>query len=164
MATLGAAAADLASAGVGTVRATFSAIGNDPGAGVLSAASANNLPFGADLLFEADCGDGFVLGVEVCEDVWMPVPPSSLQAIAGATVLANLSASNETIGKFAYRRQLVAGQSGRCVAGYVYASSGPGESTTDLVFGGHCLIAENGSVLAESPRFRRGRWSWPGLP
>jgi len=114
------------------------------------------VPFGADLLFEAAGGDRFVLGVEVCEDVWMPVPPSSLQAIAGATVLANLSASNETIGKVAYRRQLVAGQSGRCVAGYVYASSGPGESTTDLVFGGHCLIAENGSVLAESPRFGRG--------
>ncbi len=112
------------------------------------------VPFGTDLLFES--GDGFVLGVEVCEDVWMPVPPSSLQATAGATVLANLSASNETIGKVAYRRQLVAGQSGRCVAGYVYASSGPGESTTDLVFGGHCLVAENGSILAESPRFRRG--------
>ncbi|HET6575990.1 MAG TPA: NAD(+) synthase, partial [Fimbriiglobus sp.] len=112
------------------------------------------VPFGADQLFSS--GDGFVLGVEVCEDVWMPVPPSSLQAIAGATVLATLSASNETIGKAAYRRQLVAGQSGRCVAGYVYASCGPGESTTDLVFGGHCLITENGSILAESPRFRRG--------
>jgi NAD+ synthase (glutamine-hydrolysing) len=114
------------------------------------------VPFGADLLFESADGDGFVLGVEICEDVWMPVPPSSLQAIAGATVLANLSASNETIGKAAYRRQLVAGQSGRCIAGYVYASSGPGESTTDLVFGGHCLVAENGTILAESPRFRRG--------
>ncbi len=114
------------------------------------------VPFGTDLLFEAAGGDGFVLGVEVCEDLWMPVPPSSLQAIAGATVLANLSASNETIGKAAYRRQLVAGQSGRCLAGYVYAAAGPGESTTDLVFGGHCLIAENGTILTESPRFRRG--------
>ena len=113
------------------------------------------VPFGADLLFEASNVDGFVLGVEICEDLWMPIPPSSHQAIAGATVLANLSASNETIGKVAYRRQLVAGQSARCIAGYVYASCGPGESTTDLVFGGHCLIAETGTVLAESERFRR---------
>lgn len=112
-------------------------------------------PFGTDLLFAATNIEGFVLGVEICEDLWMPVPPSSWQALAGATVLANLSASNETIGKPAYRRQLVAGQSGRCVAGYVYASAGPGESTTDIVFGGHCLIAENGTVLAESPRFLR---------
>jgi NAD+ synthase (glutamine-hydrolysing) len=116
------------------------------------------VPFGTDLLFECTSPDyrGFVLGVEICEDLWMPIPPSSKQAVAGATVLANLSASNEIIGKATYRKQLVAGQSGRCVAGYVYAASGVGESTTDLVFGGHCLIAENGSLLAESPRFRRG--------
>lgn len=111
------------------------------------------VPFGTDILFQA--GPDFVLGVEVCEDLWMPVPPSSLQAVHGATVLANLSASNETIGKSAYRRQLVVGQSGRCIAGYVYASCGVGESTTDLVFGGHSLIAENGSILAESKRFER---------
>jgi NAD+ synthase (glutamine-hydrolysing) len=86
----------------------------------------------------------------------MPVPPSSRQALAGATVLANLSASNEIIGKAAYRKQLVVGQSGRCVAGYVYSSCGVGESTTDLVFGGHCMIAENGTLVAESQRFRRG--------
>ena len=86
----------------------------------------------------------------------MPIPPSSAQAVAGATVLANLSASNEVIGKASYRKQLVAGQSGRCVAGYVYSSCGVGESTTDLVFGGHCLIAENGTIVAESERFRRG--------
>ncbi len=115
------------------------------------------VPFGTDLLFPCDSPEyrGFVLGVEICEDLWMPVPPSSLQAVAGATVLVNLSASNETIGKAGYRRQLVVGQSGRCVAGYVYASSGVGESSTDLVFGGHCLIAENGSLLAESKRFQR---------
>src|SRR5215213_11532850 len=85
----------------------------------------------------------------------MPVPPSSLQAIMGATVIANLSASNEVIGKAAYRRQLVSSQSARCIAGYVYACCGDGESTTDIVFGGHCLIAENGVVLAESQRFRQ---------
>jgi len=114
------------------------------------------VPFGTDLLFAAVNESGFVLGVEICEDLWMPVPPSSLQAIAGATVLANLSASNETIGKVAYRRQLVAGQSGRCLAGYVYASCGVGESSTDVLFGGHCLIGENGNLLKESERFQRG--------
>jgi NAD+ synthase (glutamine-hydrolysing) len=113
------------------------------------------VPFGTDLLFRCESVDGFVLGVEICEDLWTPVPPSSFQAVAGATVLANLSASNETIGKAPYRRQLVAGQSARCVAGYVYAGAGPGESSTDVVFGGHSIVAENGSVLAESPRFRR---------
>jgi NAD+ synthase (glutamine-hydrolysing) len=115
-------------------------------------------PFGTDLLFECTSPEfrGFVLGVEICEDLWMPIPPSSRQAVGGATVLANLSASNEVIGKATYRKQLVGGQSGRCVAGYIYAACGVGESTTDLVFGGHCLIAENGSLLAESPRFRRG--------
>lgn len=112
-------------------------------------------PFGTDLLFAATNADGFVLGVEICEDLWMPVPPSSLASLAGATVIANLSASNEIIGKVSYRRNLVVGQSGRCLAGYVYAAAGPGESSTDLVFGGHCLIAENGSLLAESARFRR---------
>ena len=99
---------------------------------------------------------GFILGVEICEDLWMPVPPSSIAALMGATVLANLSASNEVIGKATYRKQLVAGQSGRCLAGYVYSACGVGESTTDLVFGGHCIIAENGNVVVESERFRRG--------
>jgi NAD+ synthase (glutamine-hydrolysing) len=114
------------------------------------------VPFGTDILFHCANFPAFLLGVEICEDLWMPIPPSSLQAIAGATVLANLSASNEVIGKAGYRKQLVAGQSGRCFAGYVYSSCGVGESTTDLVFGGHCLIAENGAVVAESNRFRRG--------
>lgn len=113
------------------------------------------VPFGTDLLFQARTIPRLILGVEICEDLWVPVPPSSHQALAGATLLVNLSASNEVIGKCAYRRQLVLNQSGRCMAGYVYASSGVHESTTDLVFGGHCLIAENASMLAESQRFER---------
>jgi NAD+ synthase (glutamine-hydrolysing) len=113
------------------------------------------IPFGTDLLFAATNVEGLVLGVEICEDLWVPVPPSSLQALAGATLLVNLSASNEVIGKPFYRRELVTSQSGRCLATYVYASCGVEESTTDVVFGGHCLIAENGVILAESPRFQR---------
>jgi NAD+ synthase (glutamine-hydrolysing) len=113
------------------------------------------VPFGTDVLFVDGEVDGLTVGVEICEDLWMPVPPSSVQALHGATVLVNLSASNETIGKAAYRRQLVQGQSGRCIAGYVYTSCGVMESTTDIVFGGHCLIAENGNLLAESKRFQR---------
>ncbi len=97
-----------------------------------------------------------MVGVEICEDLWMPIPPSSVQAIAGANILLNLSASNETIGKSRYRTDLVVGQSGRCIAAYAYASSGPTESTTDLVFGGHCLIAENGRLLKESRRVGDG--------
>lgn len=93
------------------------------------------------------------VGVEICEDLWMPVPPSSELAMLGANIIVNLSASNELIGKHAYRKQLVAQQSARCVCGYVYASSGFGESTTDLVFSGSALIAENGVILAESKRF-----------
>ncbi len=115
-----------------------------------------NAPFGTNLLFDCRKVPGFILAVEICEDLWMPVPPSSLAALMGATVLCNLSASNEVIGKAGYRKQLVAGQSGRCLAGYVYSSCGVGESTTDIVFGGHCIIAENGNVIAESERFRRG--------
>ena len=93
------------------------------------------------------------VGVEICEDLWMPVPPSSELAMLGANIIVNLSASNELIGKHAYRKQLVAQQSARCICGYVYASSGFGESTTDLVFSGSALIAENGVILAESKRF-----------
>src|SRR5262249_49592070 len=113
------------------------------------------VPFGTHLLFHAADVDGLILGVEICEDLWVPVPPSCFQALAGATVLVNLSASNEVIGKAQYRRQLVLDQSGRCIAAYVYCSCGVWESTTDVVFGGHCLIAENGSLLAESQRFQR---------
>ncbi len=111
--------------------------------------------FGADQLFAAEDWEGLIVGVEICEDLWVPVPPSAVQALAGATVLVNLSASNETIGKATYRRQLVLSQSGRCIAAYIYTSNGVGESTTDVVFGGHCLIAENGTMLAESRRFLR---------
>jgi NAD+ synthase (glutamine-hydrolysing) len=113
------------------------------------------VPFGTDLLFEATDVEGLKIGVEVCEDLWVPVPPSSFQALRGAVVLTNLSASNEVIGKAAYRRQLVQGQSGRCIAAYVYSSSGVYESSTDVVFGGHCLVAENSVLLAESRRFSR---------
>ncbi len=114
------------------------------------------VPFGTDLLFDAGASaPGLVVGVEVCEDLWSPIPPSALQALAGARLLVNLSASNEVIGKAAYRRQLVTGQSGRCIAGYVYTSCGLHESTTDVVFGGHALIADNGALLAETDRFER---------
>jgi NAD+ synthase (glutamine-hydrolysing) len=113
------------------------------------------VPFGTDQLFHAGDVEGLVIGVEICEDLWVPIPPSSFQAVGGATVLVNLSASNEVIGKAGYRRQLVLNQSGRCLAAYVYASSGVWESTTDVVFGGHCLVAENGTLLAESRRFAR---------
>ncbi len=94
-------------------------------------------------------------GVEICEDLWMPAPPSSLLAMQGAELLFNLSASNELVGKHRYRKSLVQQQSGRCNAAYIYASAGMGESTTDMVFSGACLIAENGTLLAESERFSR---------
>jgi NAD+ synthase (glutamine-hydrolysing) len=113
------------------------------------------VPFGPELLFDAADVEGLSVGVEICEDLWVPIPPSSRQALQGATVLLNLSASNEVIGKSQYRRQLVVNQSGRCIAAYVYTSCGVWESTTDVVFGGHCLIAENATLLAESQRFQR---------
>jgi NAD+ synthase (glutamine-hydrolysing) len=116
------------------------------------------VPFGTAQLFEAADVEGLVVGVEICEDLWVPIPPSSFQALRGATVLVNPSASNEVIGKAAYRRQLVVNQSGRCLAAYIYAASGVCESTTDVVFGGHSLIAENGVLLAEAPRFERDDW------
>ncbi len=110
-------------------------------------AGQRSIPLGIDLLFTwADA----VIGVEICEDLWVPIPPSSGLALAGANVLLNLSASNETVGKAAWRRNLVLSQSGRCLAAYAYASAGPSESTTDLVFSGHCLVAENGVLLAET--------------
>jgi NAD+ synthase (glutamine-hydrolysing) len=112
------------------------------------------VPFGPDLLFVADALPGLVLHVEICEDLWVPLPPSTWAALAGATVLANLSASNTTIGKADYRRALVRLQSARCLAAYVYAGAGLGESTTDLAWDGHALIAENYDLLAESHRYR----------
>src|SRR5207244_5453332 len=93
------------------------------------------------------------LHVEICEDVWVPVPPSTYAALAGATVLTNLSASNITIGKADYRRTLCASQSGRCIAAYLYSAAGSGESTTDLAWDGHALIYENGNLLTEAERF-----------
>ena len=137
----------------------------------------NTVPFGNDLVFKAglttadgatDYREGrpcildaplgssmgeFILHVEICEDVWTPIPPSSYAALAGATVLANLSASNITIGKSLYRKDLCASQSGKCIAAYLYSAAGPGESTTDLAWDGHALIYEDGELLAESERF-----------
>jgi NAD+ synthase (glutamine-hydrolysing) len=110
-------------------------------------------PFGADLLFAASDLPGFVVHVEICEDFWVPIPPSTYAALAGATVLANLSASNITVGKADYRRLLAASQSARAVAGYIYTAAGLGESTTDLAWDGQAAIFENGDLLAQAERF-----------
>ncbi|MGN1149009.1 MAG: NAD(+) synthase [Lachnospiraceae bacterium] len=112
------------------------------------------VPFGCNLLFETDAVKGLVVACEICEDLWVPNPPSTAHALAGATLLVNLSASNETIGKDAYREMLVKSASARLVAGYIYAGAGEGESTQDLVFGGHNIIAENGTVLVQAKRFQ----------
>jgi len=112
--------------------------------------SGEQVPFGTDLLFS----DGkFSFGIELCEDLWVPIPPSTQQALHGADIIFNLSATNELIGKHQYLRQLIEQQSARCIAGYVYSSSGAGESTTDVVFAGNGLIAENGKMLANAERF-----------
>ena len=111
------------------------------------------VPFGSDLVFEATNLRDFAFHMEVCEDVWAPIPPSTYAALAGATVLTNLSASNITIGKAAYRRDLCAAQSGKCLSAYLYAAAGPGESTTDLAWDGHAMAYELGERLAESERF-----------
>ncbi len=111
------------------------------------------VPFGSKLIFAASDMPFFSFHVELCEDVWVPIPPSSFAALAGATVLVNLSASNITVGKSGYRHQLVSQQSARCLAAYVYASAGPGESSTDMAWDGQALIYENGELLAESERF-----------
>ncbi len=110
------------------------------------------VPFGTDILFRLRGIDSAVIGVEVCEDLWVPLAPHEHQALAGATVLVNLSASNELIGKADWRRTMAASESGRCVAAYCYVSSGTGESSNDVVFGGHSVIAENGTILGESAR------------
>ena len=111
------------------------------------------VPFGPQILFECEEMPDLVVSAEICEDVWSPIPPSIEAALCGATVIVNCSASDETVGKDAYRKQLIAGQSARLIAGYVYANAGEGESTTDVVFGGHNIIAENGVVLEEATRF-----------
>ncbi len=114
------------------------------------------VPFGCDILYDLESLPGATVHVEICEDLWVPVPPSSHAALSGATVLLNLSASNITIGKSEYRRLLCASQSGRCIAAYAYAAAGSGESTTDLAWDGHGMIYENGQLLAETERFASG--------
>lgn len=114
------------------------------------------IPFGPGLLYQAEDLPSLIVSAEICEDVWSPVPPSIQAAREGALIIVNCSASDETIGKAAYRRSLIAGQSARLICGYVYANAGEGESTTDLVFGGDNIIAENGAVLKEAERFQGG--------
>ena len=111
------------------------------------------VPFGTNLLFEIDAVKGLKVGCEICEDIWVADSPANSHAKAGATVIVNLSASDETVGKDEYREMLVKASSARNIAGYVYTSAGEGESTQDLVFSGHNIIAENGTVLAQSKRF-----------
>jgi NAD+ synthase (glutamine-hydrolysing) len=112
-------------------------------------------PFGTDILLRAEDLPDLVIGVEVCEDAWSPVPPSTAAALAGATVLLNLSASNVTVGKSAYRHALCQVHSARCIAAYLYSAAGTGESSTDLAWDGQAMIYENGVLLAEAPRFAR---------
>lgn len=110
-----------------------------------------NIPFGTNLIFEYN--EEFKIGIEICEDLWGPIPQSSFHAIAGATIIANLSASNELVGKSEYRKSLVISQSARCMCGYLYSSSGIGESSSDILYGGHAIIAENGILNIENSRF-----------
>ena len=114
------------------------------------------VPFGPQILFTARGMEQLIVSAEICEDVWSPIPPSIKAAREGATVIVNCSASDETIGKADYRNSLIAGQSARLIAGYVYANAGEGESTTDLVFGGHNIIAENGTILGSTMRYQNG--------
>lgn len=114
------------------------------------------IPFGTDILFEESKNKNICFGIEICEDVWVPLPPSSYQALSGATITFNLSSSNEIIGKHEYRKELLKLQSAKCISGYVYASSGSDESSTDLVFGGYSAICEYGTCLNESERFLQG--------
>lgn len=111
------------------------------------------VPFGPQILFACDEMPELVVSAEICEDVWSPIPPSIEAALCGATLIVNCSASDETVGKDVYRQRLISGQSARLIAGYVYANAGEGESTTDVVFGGHNIIAENGTILKEAKRF-----------
>ncbi|MCI5952342.1 MAG: NAD(+) synthase [Anaerostipes sp.] len=111
------------------------------------------VPFGTNLLFQCQEMEELVIACEVCEDLWVPLPPSTRHALAGATLICNPSASDETTTKEIYRRNLVSNQSARLISGYIYASAGEGESTQDVVYSGHNLICENGSILAEAKRF-----------
>ncbi len=114
------------------------------------------VPFGGNLIFQSDVIDGLAVGCEICEDLWVPDPPSTSLAMAGANIIVNLSASNETVGKAEYRRGLVGMTSSRLLCAYVYCSAAEGESTQDLVFSGHNIIAENGRILSETKRFEAG--------
>ncbi len=120
----------------------------------VSVAGQHDVPFGTRLLFRADEQPLLTLFIEICEDLWSPIPPSSFASLAGATVLINLSASNITVGKDEYRRRLVSNQSGRSIAAYIYCAAGYGESTTDMAWDGHGMIFENGSRVTESKRFQ----------
>ncbi|MCI8925076.1 MAG: NAD(+) synthase [Lachnospiraceae bacterium] len=126
-----------------------------PGKGLVGSISfdGETVPVGSDILFKAEGMEGLVVGCEICEDIWVPDSPGISHAMAGADVIVNLSASSETIGKDGYRRMLVEAASAKLICGYVYCSAGEGESTQDLVFGGHNIIAENGTVLGEARRF-----------
>jgi NAD+ synthase (glutamine-hydrolysing) len=110
------------------------------------------VPFGTDILFRLQGITQGIIGVEICEDLWLPLSPHEYQALAGATVLINLSTSNEILGKADWRRIMVSSESGRCIAAYCYISSGIGESSNDLVYSGHAIIAENGTIIRESER------------
>src|SRR4051795_6667118 len=126
--------------------------GDDQRGGTVRLGDAD-LPFGTDLLFAADDVPGLVFHVEICEDLWIPIPPSSEAALAGGTVLLNLSGSPITVGRAEDRKLLCRAQSSRCLAAYVYAAAGQGESTTDLSWDGQTTIFENGVLLAETDRF-----------
>ncbi len=127
----------------------------DASSRTISICGQKNIPFGANLLFNVENFRHFTFFIEICEDVWVPIPPSSLASLAGATVIGNLSASNIVVGKSEYRHMLVASQSARSISAYLYTASGYGESTTDLAWDGHAMIYENGTFLAESERFSR---------
>ena len=116
----------------------------------------HTVPLSPDMVFTCSLMKELVIGVEICEDLWAPQPPSIALAKAGAILIVNLSASDETTGKDTYRKNLVAGQAGRLICGYIYADAGEGESTQDVVFAGHNIIAENGNILKESHRFKNG--------
>ena len=131
------------------------ASGSELPQGAEIAVAGQTVPFGTDLLFIAEDVPGFTLAIEICEDVWVPAPPSSRAAMAGATVLANLSASNAIVGKSEARHALCRVQSMRCNAAYLYSAAGWGESTTDLAWDGQGIVYENGALLAEAPRFSR---------
>jgi NAD+ synthase (glutamine-hydrolysing) len=126
--------------------------GKNAHSAVIDLAGQTAVPFGTDLLFKLKGVSAAVLGIEICEDLWVPFSPHEYQTVAGANVLFNLSASNEVLGKDDWRRTIVSSESGRCLAAYCYVSSSIGESSNDVVFGGHAIIAENGVILDESPR------------